>query len=335
MEPRATDRPRAGRFAPPIGKSLDEYGETAARLIEAGRLGKVFPDPASCASYLRGIGEAARAVYPDLRLSTASGLPSLQDLVRLQADREIAPGYLKSQQDRRRRGLPVAPRLAAKGRYYERLLGLPLKPLHRLDLSLRRVAADGTSAQYEAVLDRFDAEEAVFSRYTLLLEQTERTQGDALLQRVGDYSRQTAAFRERMEGVLRDESEIAFLILGRTPGVRVEEVARARIGPLWSPWTPGPAGWFSAAEGAFVLHLALDRTSAALASDRDDDPFSTLYRNALSDECRPLVEDAARQLGYRVHKDRKFACSTRAAAGRLSARLEESGTTNLVYCIEP
>jgi len=90
------------------------------------------------------------------------------------------------------------------------------------------------------------------------------------------------------------------------------------------------------ADGAapgFVLHFPLDRASLSLPADRNDDPFSTIYREYLSEESRPLIEERAVALGYRVHKDRKFA-ATRAAAAALRRRLELAGKRNIIYEIQ-
>ena len=302
--------------------------------MEAGRLSRSFQDPFGCAAYMRSLSPEVRdGVYDGVALDAGSGFPILKDVLALQADREIAAGFVAAQDDRLRAGKASTPRVAAKTAYYRRLLAVDLPPVNGLQLRLRRLLPGGASAQYEVVLDRYDAVESVFSRYTLLLEQSGDSGLGALVQRDGDYSRQTAAFRDKMERVLQDDSELAFLIIGKVPGVRVEEITRARIGPLWSPWCPGPPGWFPDSDDMYVLHLPVDRASVGLDADRDDDPFSTIYREFLSGVTRPLVEDEARRLGYRVHKDRKFVCFPPAAADQLRGRLAKAGTKNLVYSI--
>jgi len=45
---------------------------------------------------------------------------------------------------------------------------------------------------------------------------------------------------------------------------------------------------------------------------------------------RPLVEEAAKSLGYRVFKDRKFACTAPAEAA-LRTQLQRAGGKNMVY----
>jgi hypothetical protein len=121
-----------------------------------------------------------------------------------------------------------------------------------------------------------------------------------------------------------------FLLMGKIAGVRVAEVTRGRIGPLWSPWAPPPPGWPRGKEG-LVLHCPLDSASVCFQEDMDQDPFATLFKEFLSEESRPLVEEAGARLGYKVHKERKFVC-TADAVEPLRRKLQEAGTRNVVYC---
>lgn len=330
IEPKVPIRPRRRLTGP----ELDRYAETAARLILAGRLNKWYPDPYSCANYMRSLGATMRAgVYDGVWLDLSSGTPTLQEVAIVKADRDVAAEFLDAQSARQAAGRPVTPKVSAKAEYYRRLMGLALNPLTALEVKLRRVDTEKQFAAFEVIFDRYDAAENVFTRYTLLIEQKDLGLGNSLIERSGDYSRQTEVFRHAMERYASDESELAFLLLGRMEGVRVEEVTRARIGPLWSFAAPAPPGWIPegpAGDHEFILHLPLDRASVDLDQDRDSDPFSTIYRHFLSEASRPLIEEEARRLGYRVHKERKFAC-TPGVAPRLKARLREAGTSNIVY----
>lgn len=318
------------------GADLDRYAETAARLIAAGRLNKWYPDPYSCANYFKALAASVReGVYDGVWIDLASGTPTLQEVVNVKADRDVAEEFLQGQAARAVAGRTPTARVAAKTEYYRKIFPLTLAPITSLDVRLRRIDADKKLASFEAVFDRYDAAENVFTRYTLLMQQKDQALGNALIERSGDYSRQTEAFRRAMERTTADESEIAFLLLGRMEGVRVEEVTRARIGPIWSFAAPSPPGWLPegpAGAGEFILHLPLDRASVDLDEDRDADPFSTIYRHFLSEGSRPLVEEEARRLGYRVHKERKFTC-TPGSSQRLRARLREAGASNLIYTI--
>lgn len=322
------------RFVSLTGADLERYCRTSAALIRGGRLNKWYPDPDGCAAYLEALAPSWRqGVYEGARISLSSGLPVLQDILSVQVDRALAGEFLAGQRERKEVGRAQTPKVAAKTAYYEKLANVALPPLHRLEVKLRRIFPAKGTAAFEAAIDRYDPAESDFVRYTLLLEQTDAAWEDALIERRGDYSKQTDLFRSKMERYLQDESELAFLLLGKMTGVRVEEITRARIGPLWSPWVSAPEGWFPRDGGDFVLHLPLDKASVNLENDRVDDPFSTMFRKFLSDETRPLVEGEASRLGYRVHKDRKFVC-TSGAAGTLRQRLARAKTGNIVYQLQ-
>ena len=310
------------------GHELERYCSTAAELILAGRLSRAFPDPERCAAYISSLAPSVRGGHrPEVEIDLSSGLPTLKELVVIEADAKLAEDHLKLVESRHA-SRPLGPPALAKAAYYRALLGRPLGPLWGLEVRLRRVDSEARLAAFEVVFDRYDPAETVFIRYTILLEQKDALWGK-FIDRHGDYSRQTDAFREKMERFTQDDSELAFLLFGQVEGLRVEEVTRGRIGPLWSPWARGPAP-FAGDAASFVLHLPLDRSSQALDADRNDDPFSTLYRRFLSQDSRALVEEQAKRLGYRVHKDRKFSVS-RGAAGALSALLAKAGTRNIVY----
>jgi len=318
-------RPRPVRAL--SGDALERYCARAAELILNGRLSRAFPDPQRCAATLAALAPSARGGYrPEVAIDLASGLPAIQEMAVVVADAALAAEHLRTVGARRE--LRLAPVAQAKADYYRRLIGQPVGSLHGLEVRLRRIDAEERSAAFEVVFDRYDAAESVFTRYTILLEQKDALWG-RFIDRHGDYSKQTDAFRAKMERFTQDDSELAFLLLGQVEGLRVEEVVRGRIGPLWSPWAPAPPE-FGAGPGDFILHLPLDRASLELEQDRNDDPFSTMYRAFLSSDSRMLVEEQAQRLGYRVHKDRKFSVS-RGAAAALKERLARAKTMNIVY----
>ncbi|MFH1723505.1 MAG: hypothetical protein ABII00_02670 [Elusimicrobiota bacterium] len=328
-------RPRlspAERYVLLRGEDLERYAQTSSRLVLAARLNKWYPDPFGCADRFRLMAPSVRrGLYGGVRIDRTTGLPRLKDVLTVQVDREIAGEFLAAQEARAASGRSLTPRVAAKVAYYRELVKVHLPPIHHLSVRLRRVYPGRGCAAFEVVFDRLDAAEGYFVRYTLLLEQTDRVWGSRLLERSGDYTKQTQAFRETMDKFAQDESEIMFLLLGKLEGVRVEEVSRGRIGPLWSPWSPAPPGWSPRdASDAFILHCPLDRASTGHEVDLDNDPFSTLFRDFLSDASRPVIDEAVRRFRYRVHKERKFAC-TKPALPALRIKLMEAGTNNVVY----
>ncbi|MFA5137760.1 MAG: hypothetical protein WC728_00910 [Elusimicrobiota bacterium] len=323
--------PPKQRTRPLGGNDLELYAQTAARLVLAARLNKWYPDPFACSDRLRMLSPSLRGTaYEGVQLDLVSGLPTLKDIMSVQADRQIAEEFVRDVEARLRAGRAPTPRVAAKLAYYRNLLKVSFPPMAQIDVRLRRVLPEQGAASFQVVFDRFDTADGVFVRYTLLLDQTDSAWGDRLLERSGDYTQQTAAFRELLEKYAQDESEIMFLLMGKMEGVRVTEVTRGRIGPLWSPWAPAPPDWFQGGS-VFVLHCPLDSASIGFQEDMDQDPFASLFKDFLSAESRPLVEEAGARLGYKVHKERKFTCTTD-AVDVLRRKLQEAGTRNVVYC---
>lgn len=311
------------------GQDLDGYCALLAGLVQAGRLGSAYPDPFVCSAYITSLGATMRAgVYGSVCLE-ATGLPSFMDALSVKIDQDLAKDFIAAQECRLAEGKALAPRAAAKLAFLRRLLGAELKPLNRLEVRLRRVDRARSSAFFEVVYDAYPLSSPQFTRYRVSLEQRDTAWGSAFLERSGDYSAPTGDFRARLERCAQDESELLFLILGGIEGVRVEEITRARIGPFWSRYTGWPRGWAGGGEGA-VLHFPLDRASVELKADTNNDPFEGMYRDFLSGGAKDLVQERVARLGYRVQKDRKFACAGPAAAA-LRKLLAAGSTKNIVY----
>lgn len=312
------------------GGELEAYCRALAALVQAGRLGAAYPDPYSAAAYAALLAPSARPGRGPAAIDCASGLPSLKDLLELKIDRDLAPAFVAAQEERRAAGKTLPPGAEEKLSYLKRLLASDLKPLNRVEVRLRKVDRAAGEAAFEVVYDAYAVSPAGFTRYTALLRQKDSAWASAFLERSGDYSAPTAEFRARLERCAQDESELLFLILGGIPGVRIEEICRARIGPYWCAEAGFPADW-RGAPGSAVLQFPVDRASVALKADQNNDPFEGLYRQHLSGEARDLVEERVKALGYRVQKDRKFAC-TAAAAPELR-RLLGAGARNIIYAI--
>jgi len=295
------------------GEGLEAYSRALAGLILAGRLSSSYPDPYACAAYAACLAPSLRrGVYGGVSLDASSGLPVLKDLLALKIDRDLAPAFIASQEERRAAGKILPERAEAKVAYFKDLLRSDLKPLNRVEVRLRRVDKAAGTAAFEVVYDAYAFAPAGFTRYCVQLEQKDSAWASAFLERSGDYSAPTAEFRARLERCAQDESELLFLILGGIPGVRVEEISRARIGPFWCEQAGFPADWQGPREGG-VLHFPVDRAAVGLKADQNNDPFEGLYRQHLSGAARDLIEERMKSLGYRVQKDRKFACAESAA----------------------
>lgn len=316
------------------GGGLEAYCGSLSSLILAGRLNASFPDPYVCSRYSSCLAPSFRGgVYDAVCADRLSGLPVFKDILAVKINRDLAPDFIAAEEERVAAGRVLDARAAAKLDYLRRLAAADLKPLNRLEVKLRRVDRQSGGAFFEVVYDAYAVSPAGFTRYCLLLEQKGSAWKSAFLERSGDYSEPTAEFRLKLEKYAQDESELLFLILGGIRDVRVEEISRARIGPFWNSRTGFPPGWQGETAGdSAVLHFPLDRASIELKNDLNNDPFEGMYREFLSGETRDLIEERVKSLGYRVHKDRKFSCTERAAPA-LRRSLSSSGARNIIYAI--
>lgn len=323
-----------GRLLRLSGESLEAYCRALSALILAGRLNSSFPDPFVCSAYIACLAPAFRSgVYDGIAADALSGLPCLKDILAVKIDKDLAPGYIASQEERRAAGRVLPAHAEAKLEYLRRLLGAALKPLNRLDVKLRRVDKERGSAFFEVVYDAYAVSPAGFTRYCIMLEQKDSAWSSSFLARSGDYSEPTADFRGKLEKFAQDESELLFLIIGGIKGVRVEEVSRARVGPFWSARTGFPPGWPAGQPAdCAVLNFPVDKASVELKSDINNDPFEGMFREYLSADAKDVIEERVKSLGYRVHKDRKFAC-TRSAEPALRKLLSDTAARNIVYAI--
>jgi len=82
-------------------------------------------------------------------------------------------------------------------------------------------------------------------------------------------------------------------------------------------------------EPPWILCFPEDRAGVELATHSAGDPLAPLYRDALSDTSRQLVDEMSQQLGYKVAKSRKFVCA-RPLAAPLSDLCRELGAPSVV-----
>lgn len=323
-----------GRLVRLAGENLEAYCRSLSALVLAGRLNSTYPDPFVCSDYISCLAPSLRrGVYDGVNTDGRSGLPVLKDILAVKIDKDLAPDFIAGQEERLAAGKVLPERSAAKLAYFKRLGAAGLKPLNRLEVKLRRVDRRRGSAFFEVLYDAYAVCPALFSRYCMMLEQEDAVWSSTFLERSGDYSAPTDEFRMKLEKCAQDESELLFLIMGGIGGLRVEEISRARIGPFWSVHTGFPPGWpADAPAGAAVLHFPSDRASVELKADINNDPFEGMYREFLSGEARDLIEERVSGLGYRVHKDRKFAC-TKSAEPFLRRLLSASPARNIIYVI--
>lgn len=310
----------------------------ARRLLQAGRLNRFFPDPEALDNLFRLLSPTnSRGQHPELEISLKTGLPSEPAIGRLLADAELSAKFLQGV-DRgalRRKESPseVDRRLLQRAEFHEDLLKSRLPRRTNLELALRRVEQDRQMAYFTTVFERYDPTEGLFVRYTVQLYQHHGRWSKALVELQGDDMEYTTPFRNVISRYHSDEAEFAYILLSELPAITVEEVVRARVGPLWFSGVEAPPdidALLREHPGSFILHFPSERAAGAIKQDLNNDPFSRMYRESLTPAAREVAEKKAQQLGYHVYKERKFAC-TRQIAGPLGELLKAKGARCVIY----
>jgi hypothetical protein len=301
------------------GAAADAYVARLRRAIDLARPNAHFPPARPLGQHLSFLGPAGSAgVHPELRLSSASGLPTTREILRVKIDRDLCAGFLAEAACAP--APPLAP-LARRIEYYGRLARCEVMPMNRMSIELRCQIPEEGRALLRVVLDRFDLGSGMFVRYTILLAQR-----DSYWRRPhvviddADLAAPTEGFRRLIGKLAAHEAELAFILLSGIDGIQVEDVRRCRVGPWFFPGMPGLEGALRALlEGAedppWILCLPEDRAGTGLGAHSAGDPLSGLYREALSEPARELVDGMSGRLGYRVAKSRKFVCPASLAPG--------------------
>jgi hypothetical protein len=321
------------------GERLEQYLRLLDTLLEAGRLNRFFPDPAEVRNVYRFLSPANNeANYPTALIDLRSGLPAETEVSRVLTDAEVARDAVKRntlealEAEVQSTGSDAARRRLSRFRYQQALARAPLPSPFGLSLALRRVDPDNRTAHFTVTFDRFDMGDGVFVRYTILLAQTDSRWTRPQVELVGDDLKYTENFRNAISRFTVDEAEFAFLLLSDLRGVRVEDVIRCRVGPLYFRGMQLPGPWeplFETNKGGMVMHFPSERAGRTVAQDGSNDPMGMLYREFLSPQAREGVEPRVRELGYKVWKERKFAC-TREVADALRTFLADRGFKCLI-----
>lgn len=335
----ASPRSPASQGLSLAGADADRYIDMLVRAIRGARLNAIFPPERPLCTHLSFLApEHNGGVYPQLHLAPQSGLPGARDIFRVKIDGDLAADFLA---DVAERPAPAADsRLARKIPYYTRLASAQLMPLSRMSVELRQHIVAERQALFRVVYDRFDIASCQFARYTILLSQSDRFwRKPHVVVSDADLAAPTESFRRIVGRFTADEAELAFVLLSRVEGIAVEDVRRARVGPLLLPGARigGPIEALLDREQTpeygdeprFILCLPEDRAGLEVAAHASGDPLARLYREAVGDDARALIDAKADELDYRVSKERKFVCS-HGLRGPLSQLCRDLGAPSIV-----
>jgi len=275
--------------------------EHAARWCEALRaalrtlrLNLYFPPWAAVAEHVRGIGLLPPGAR--LRIDAATGLPHLEEWLRVGIDRELAPELLERLAPAEREG--DAP-TAAKAAYFRALL--EVTPLAGSGVRASLVSRGAGRAAFEVVVDRIALSVPRFVRWTLRIEDS----AGGRFSVAETETRASGDFARRLRVIGTQPVATAVALLEAEQGLTVEEVVRGEIGPaLWND--AGPR-----------LSALLSRASRHLRETSIDDPLAEDV----------LIPDEA-HFGFAHH--RKWAVPESARKAHLEW-LRGLGSRNIVY----
>lgn len=324
------------------GEPLEEYIAAFCRLAPRGRLNQYFPEAPALARLFDFFRPGScHGLYDRLLIDKETGLPVESEYGRIWSDRDLASKILAEattdELERAASELPTAVNLRrlARARYMAELSTAALPPASRLDLRLKWVDEKARVAHFITVYDRYDLSDNLFVRYAIHLRQRDSRWSRQQVELRGDDLQCTDNFRNAIAKFSADESEFAFILINDLRNIAVDEVSRGRVGPFWFKGMNAPPGLdaiLGGKEGAYILSFPLDRTALSIRADWNNDPFSRLYRDCLDEGARSLVERKAKDAGYHVMKDRKFACTANVET-ELRGWLAARGVKSIVYAV--
>lgn len=322
-----------------VGERAEAYCKLLEGLIRGGRPSNSYPSG-------RGVGNLVYLLRPstnrglsnELKVNLHNGLPSEPDIGRVIADKDICQKLLRSHDVAavRERVDEASKRLVNRLEYYHDVEKRRLPERFRLDLKLKRIDEKQQIADFIAVFERFDPGEGVFTRYNIHLQHQSDRWSKPKVELMGDDLRYTEEFRNVISRYSSDEAEFAFILLSDIPGIKVQEVSRGRIGPLWMKGILAPEPIKELLDkhpGNAILNFPFEKVFLPEVEGRTDenrDPFARLYRQSLDEENQILADARAKKLGYVVHKERKFAC-TKPILAPLRALCQELGKPCVIY----
>ena len=321
------------------GQQAETYCNLVESLIKGGRPNNSYPSGRGVANLVYLLRPSTnRGLSDNVRVNLRNGLPDEPDVGRIIADKDICQKVLRSHDlaSVRSRTDEASLRLVRRLDYYLEVNQRELPERFRLDLKLKRVDEQQQTADFIAVFERFDPGEGVFTRYNIHLQHKSDRWSKPKVELQGDDLRYTEEFRNVISRYSSDEAEFAFILLSDVPGITVQEISRGRIGPLWMKGVPGPPPIKELLEkhpGNVILNFPFEKVFVPETEDKEGanrDPFARLYRENLSADNKEMADARAAQLGYIVHKERKFACS-KPILGPLKELTKQLGKPSVVY----
>lgn len=322
-------------------EDADHFCEFLRKLIRGGKLNQFYPNPNALDNLYRLMSPSGNlGIDPEIKINPRCNMPSEPDIGRVLADKEAAPRFLARNDtaEVNARTDEASFKLHRRLQYLRDVNKSDLPKRIHHELKLRKVELATKTASFYSIFERYDPGEGVFTRYTITLQHQDTRWNRVQIEMQGDDLKATEAFRNVISRYHSDEAEFAFILLSEVPSIKVEEVVRGRVGPLWfkeADTMPNEVrALLEQHPGNFILNFPLERVviNSNAKEDLQADPFSRLYRNTVEGDARQFALERAERLGYRVFKERKF-CVTKGIAGPFQQLLAERNARCIVYTI--
>lgn len=315
------------------GERSEEYLKILSASLDRAKLNDSYPPAMNVLSSLFAMMPSVHGgLYEGLDVHAETGVPVYNEFIRVEMDWLNASDELKRLEKwKSSRGEGIYRKLAAKRRYYNRLLKLPMFFDEKTQLFFRKIEPETKRALFRIVLDRI-SNRGYLERITVDLSQKSSVWGrrDLSLD-----SRDVVYCKEYLSGLIYRFSnldvEFLFFQLSREPLITVERAIKGRVGPFaFGGINPqGGEGLLSRFAGSgFLFTASLNTADIDQARDAVNDPFFS--EKSLSAEARTELRQSKKTRHYGVLRDRKFVvCDGEKEA--LMIYLEEKNTKNIIY----
>ncbi|CAN0472193.1 unnamed protein product, partial [Phaeothamnion confervicola] len=222
------------------------------------------------------------------------------DIGRVLADKDACFRFLQMNDnaDILSRTDEASQRLHKRIDYYREVAKAELPKRVHMEMKVRTIDHAQKIAYFYTIFERYDPGDGMFTRYTIQLKHQSNRWNKPQIELQGDDLLATEAFRNVISRYHSDEAEFAFMLLSEVPSISVEEVVRARVGPLWfkdSTAPPEITELLQDRPGEFILSFPFERVGIPSkdnnnTEDLNKDPFARLYRTSLTDEARGVAD---------------------------------------------
>ncbi|MFT5431896.1 MAG: hypothetical protein ACI9OJ_002594 [Myxococcota bacterium] len=258
------------------GTAALSYAQRAARLAGDRRISRSFVPARELRSVFDSLIPGPNEPRQTIRLSVATGLPVLEELLRARA----------------------RSRAADDEHTIERF---------RVDARLRKTV--GRDSVLKIIVDRFDPAADVFVRATLELISHRSSEVSVS----GDRATLSGALRDTLFRYAGAEPELLYLRLTGVDDVTVNEVTVGQTGPLMTDFTLVPDVLQPAVAAGFILQCRQTRVGPDVSKAARKDPFATSLSDRLGESDYANLR-AAFPSEYQVFQDTFFVVEQPATA---------------------